>query len=98
MPVGKLAGEYRLTLVADSFPRPGAAASGVLRLRVQTDTLRRYYVFSVIRWAGRDLPDADVAKAGGWASLEALNLAYQKPDADTMLRVVEHEAELREVR
>lgn len=44
------------------------------------------------------LPDVDVAQAGGWASLEALKLAYQRPDADTMLAVVQHEAELREVR
>jgi hypothetical protein len=28
--------------------------------------------------------------------LEALKLAYQRPDEATMLRVVEHEAELRE--
>lgn len=40
----------------------------------------------------------DVAQAGGWSSLDALKQAYQQPDADTMLRVVEHEAELREMR
>ena len=51
-------------------------------------------------WASarKDLPDVDVAQAGGWASLEALKLAYQRPDDATMLRVVTHEAELREVR
>jgi integrase len=51
-------------------------------------------------WASarKDLPDVDVAQAGGWASLEALKLAYQRPDDATMLRVVEHDAELREVR
>jgi len=51
-------------------------------------------------WASarKDLPDVDVAQAGGWSSLEALKLAYQRPDDATMLRVVEHEAELREVR
>lgn len=51
-------------------------------------------------WASarKDLPDVDVAQAGGWASLEALKLAYQRPDDATMLRVVEHDAELRAVR
>ena len=42
-----LAGAYELTLVADSFPIPGATVSGQLILRVNTDTLRRRYVFSV---------------------------------------------------
>lgn len=40
----------------------------------------------------------DVAQAGGWASLEALKLAYQRPDDATMLRVVQHDTEVREVR
>lgn len=50
-------------------------------------------------WASarNDLPDVDVAQAGGWASLEALELAYQRPDNATMLRVVTHRAELRTV-
>lgn len=46
----------------------------------------------------KGLPDVDVARAGGWASLEALRQAYQRPDDATILRVVEHDAELREVR
>lgn len=45
----------------------------------------------------KDLPDVDVAQAGGWSSLEALKLAYQQPDDETMLRVVDHDAELRQV-
>jgi len=51
-------------------------------------------------WASsrKDLLDVDVAKAGGWSSLEALKSAYQRPDDETMLRVVTHETELREVR
>jgi integrase len=51
-------------------------------------------------WASarKDLPDVDVAQAGGWSSLDALKLAYQQPDDATMLRVVTHQAELREVR
>jgi hypothetical protein len=44
--VEQLAGDYALTLVADSFPSHGARTSGRLRLRVNTDTLRRYYVHS----------------------------------------------------
>ncbi len=46
----------------------------------------------------KDLPDVDVAQAGGWASLAALKTAYQRPDAATIRRVVMHQAELREVR
>jgi hypothetical protein len=51
-------------------------------------------------WASarKDLPDVDVAQAGDWSSLEALKQAYQRPDDATMLRVVTHETELREVR
>jgi len=51
-------------------------------------------------WASarKDLPDVDVAQAGGWSSLEALKSAYQQPDDATMLRVVTHQTELREVR
>lgn len=51
-------------------------------------------------WASarKDLPDVDVAQAGGWSSLEALKRAYQQPDDATMLRVVMHRAELREVK
>ena len=51
-------------------------------------------------WASsrKDLPDVDVAQAGGWASLEASKQAYQRPDDETMLRVVMHQTELREVR
>lgn len=51
-------------------------------------------------WASarKDLLDVDVARAGGWSSLQALQQAYQQPDDETMLRVVEHEAELRKVR
>lgn len=46
----------------------------------------------------KDLPDVDVARAGGWASLQALQQAYQQPDDETMLQVVEHDGELREVK
>lgn len=38
-----------------------------------------------------------VARAVGWSSLQALQQAYQHPHDETMLQVVEHEAELREV-
>ena len=40
----------------------------------------------------------DVAQAGGWSSLDALKVAYQRPDSETVLRVVTHGAELRKVR
>jgi integrase len=46
----------------------------------------------------KDLPDVDVAQAGGWSSLAALKTAYQRPDAATIRRVVMHQAELRELR
>lgn len=51
-------------------------------------------------WASsrNDLPNVDVAQAGGWASLEVLKMAYHRPDDETMVRVVTHEAELREVK
>jgi integrase len=51
-------------------------------------------------WASarKDLPDVDVAQTGGWSSLEALKRAYQQPDNATMLKVVTHQAELREVK
>ncbi len=50
-------------------------------------------------WASarKDLPDVDVAQAGGWSSLDALKLAYQHPDDATMLKVVEHSTEIREI-
>lgn len=40
--VEQLAGVYALTLVTDSFPSHGARTSGQLRLRVTTDSLRRF--------------------------------------------------------
>jgi integrase len=51
-------------------------------------------------WASarKGLPDIDVAAAGGWSSSQALKMAYQHPDDETMLRVVEHRTELREVK
>ena len=39
-----------------------------------------------------------MAQAGGWSSLEALKLAYQRPDDATLLAVVQHSTELREVK
>jgi hypothetical protein len=48
--------------------------------------------------ARKGLPDVDVAQAGGWSSLDALKVAYQRPDSETVLRVVTHASELREVR
>lgn len=42
-------------------------------------------------------PDADVAEAGGWKSLQALRRAYQQPDDETMLKVVTDSGDLRRV-
>lgn len=72
-------------------------AEGKANLEPQDGTL--WHAYRRL-WASarKDLPDVDVAKAGGWSSLEALKLAYQMPDDATMLRVVTHETELREVR
>lgn len=39
----------------------------------------------------KSLPDVDVAKAGGWRSLDVMKQSYQAPDPVTTLRVVEHE-------
>ncbi len=48
--------------------------------------------------ARKGLEDVDVCAAGGWSSPEALKKAYQAPDDATMLRVVLHQTELREVK
>lgn len=45
----------------------------------------------------KDLPDADVAAAGGWKSTASLKL-YQQADAATMLAVVLRGGQLRELR
>ena len=37
----------------------------------------------------KDLPLADVARAGGWSDTQVLQSLYQLPDAETVLRVVE---------
>ena len=58
----ELAGEYRLTMRADSFPSVGATTVGVLSLQVQTDTLRRYYVRPV--FAPGWVPSGDRALVG----------------------------------
>ena len=46
----------------------------------------------------KDLPDVDVAAAGGWSDLTSLKTAYQQPDMTTLYRVVSEPAELREER
>ena len=40
----------------------------------------------------KDLPDVDVASAGGWRDTRALRKHYQQADPATMLRVVSHRA------
>jgi integrase len=46
----------------------------------------------------KHLPTADVAAAGGWRSLEALQRCYQMADDETMLAVVMGGGELREMK
>jgi integrase len=52
------------------------------------------------KWATerKHLPTADVAAAGGWRSLEALQQCYQMADDETMLAVVLGGGELREMK
>ena len=46
----------------------------------------------------KDLPDVDVAAAGGWSDLTCLKTAYQQPDAATLFRVVSEPAQLRDAK
>jgi hypothetical protein len=50
-------------------------------------------------WATRrkHLPSQDVAAAGGWKDTSTLRTLYQQPDAETLMRVVMDNTELREV-
>jgi hypothetical protein len=52
------------------------------------------------KWATerKHIPDVDVAKAGGWQTLECLKTAYQQADQGTMLQVVLEAGELREAK
>lgn len=52
------------------------------------------------KWAceRKNLPDVDVAAAGGWSDLTSLKTAYQQPDMTTLYRVVSEPTELREER
>ncbi len=52
------------------------------------------------KWATerKHISAADVARAGGWSSVETLQRCYQQPDEATMLRVVLGAGELREQR
>jgi len=63
---------------------PGLAAKPIVDMLVET--------------CRKGLSDIDVAEARGWASLAALKASYKRPDAEWMLAVVMHQAELREVR
>jgi integrase len=94
------------------FPAPGNP-SRALRYEEASVWLRRAEALAQLEpqkgtlwhayrrlWASarKDLPDVDVAQAGGWSSLEALKSAYQQPDDATLLRVITHRAELREIK
>ena len=52
------------------------------------------------KWATerKHLPDVDVARAGGWSSVEALRDCYVQSDDETLMLVVLDRKELREVK
>lgn len=49
------------------------------------------------KWATerKHLPAKDVARAGGWSSVETVQRIYQQADEETMLRVIQEAGELR---
>lgn len=49
--IERLAGDYRLVFVSDSYPTPGSSREAKLHLAVNRDTLRRFYQYSVLRQA-----------------------------------------------
>src|SRR5207244_665276 len=51
--VERLAGDYRLVMVSDSYPTPGTMREARLHLAVNRDTLRRFYRYSALRQAWR---------------------------------------------
>ena len=80
--------------LADKWLR---TAEGLAKLDSQDGTL--WHAFRRM-WATerKHLPAVDVATAGGWKNAHTLQLVYQQPDADTMLRVVLEHGELREAK
>jgi integrase len=60
--------------------------------RAQQPKLERgaYHAYRRL-WASerKDLPDVDVAAAGGWKDSETMKKSYQQPDDATMLRVID---------
>ena len=91
------------------FPSPGDVTKSVSR-HLTNRWLRKAEVLAGIpsqkgglwhayrrKWATerKDLPDVDVAAAGGWKTVDTLKLAYQQADPDTMLEVVLHPNRLR---
>ena len=92
------------------FPAPGDP-SKPLRSSMAAKWLRRAEALAELEpldgslwhayrrlWATsrKGMPDVDVAKAGGWSSLDALKTAYTLPDDATMLAVVTGGMEIRE--
>ena len=45
----------------------------------------------------KHLPAVDVAKAGGWSTVQVVTQIYQQADSETTLRVILDAAEIREV-
>ncbi len=111
-PFGYESGSGSDALAPATFSLDCSTPKGHLRYEAARDWLRaaereakldpvKGHAFHAYRrlWAiaRKDLPDVDVAQAGGWTSLQALKEAYQQPDGRTMLKVVTHDSELREV-
>jgi integrase len=86
------------------FPAPGKPHSPIGRERAAKWLLRAEKLASQPKLVGgvfhpyrrlwaterKDLPDVDVAQAGGWRDTRALKNSYQQADPETVLRVVEH--------
>ena len=88
------------------FPAPGNDATAIERRLVTRWLLKAEKLAGLPKleqgawhayrrlWAveRKDLPDVDVASAGGWRDTRALKVSYQQADPATMLRVVSHGA------
>jgi hypothetical protein len=92
------------------FPAPKDPAAPITRY-LADDWLRRCYVLADVaplegglwhpfrrKWATerKHLPAADVMKAAGWKDRRSLETAYQQPDDETTLAVVDEPRKLRD--
>ena len=92
------------------FPSPGDLAKPITR-HLAAKWLRRAEKLAGIeplqgslwhayrrKWAtgSKHMPDADVAEAGGWKTIDTLKRAYQHADTDMMFKVVSEPRRIRE--